>query len=107
MSRYIDRLPPGSLVQFRAHQWYRGDRFVEPEALETALIDLAKKLPTLDATTRLDKVVRLFGEAEAIEALHVIEAIQADLDHDAEVAGDPVHGTPPTPGSGSTASRCV
>ncbi|MDP3408104.1 hypothetical protein [Bosea sp. (in: a-proteobacteria)] len=90
MSRYIDRLTACARQQFRDTTWCTGD--VDPltdAALEDALIQLAKKLPGMRDYDRVDLMVRSFGESEILETTALVEAIQADLDLDAEVAGDP------------------
>lgn len=89
MSLYIDRLPHDA----REHFWCMS----RPKAAlshtlhdaENALIELAKRLPTMGPTARVDLIINSFGETQAVEAMAVIDAIQSDLDLDAEVAGDP------------------
>lgn len=96
MSRYIDRLSPDAAIHFRCTSRPKGARSYTIHEAEDALIELAKRLPAMDPISKLEVTVRSFGEGNVVEAAAVLDQIMADLDSDAEVAGEPVEEKPAT-----------
>lgn len=93
MTRYIERLTPVAWENFKSDLRRRG-LATGKEAMETALVDLAKFVLTLRETERLARIDRTFGKTEAHHASEIIASIQDDLDRQEVELADEVE--PPT-----------